>query len=245
MYTSLAGVYDRLMDDIDYRKWADFYMRLIRAAGVEPLSIYECACGTGSLTQELAAYPVRLAASDLSEDMLRRTAEKLRKRGLRVPVVHTDMRSFEVPRRVDAVICACDGVNYLCEEDGVSAFFTRAFAALKSGGVLAFDISTREKLLAEDGQIFCDERDDVACIWKNGMDAEKRVLRMDVSLYIRTSGEMYERTEETHRLRAWTADELTALLAGAGFTDIRFYADGEQIPPRENEKRIHCTSKRP
>ena len=58
MYTDFASVYDRLMADVPYREWADYYAGLLKAGGVLNGPIVECACGTGSLTVELARrYP--------------------------------------------------------------------------------------------------------------------------------------------------------------------------------------------
>ena len=66
MYEAFAAVYDRLMDDFDYPKWADYYLRLLARNGKTPGTICECACGTGSMTVEFAARGLRVTASDLS-----------------------------------------------------------------------------------------------------------------------------------------------------------------------------------
>lgn len=245
MYTSLAHLYDRLMDDVDYAAWARYYIALIETYGKRPASVLECACGTGSLTAELAGYGFKLTATDLSQDMLETAAEKMRRRGVRVPLVRQDMRELEVPRRVEAIISCCDGANYLIDDEGMLAFAQRAFAALRSGGVLAFDVSTREKLRQMGGQIYCDERDEIAAIWKNSFDEETSLLTMDVSLYVQEESGLYRRMEETHVQRGRTAEEITAILEQAGFEEIRVWGDRTFEAPAPGEMRAHFTAKRP
>lgn len=242
MYTSLARLYDRLMDDVDYAAWARYYVAIIEKYGKRPASVFECACGTGSLTAELAKYGFKLAASDLSEEMLEVAGERLRKSGARVPLIRQDMRQMEVPRRVDAVISCCDGVNYLIDDEGALEFAQRAFAALRSGGVLAFDVSAREKLRMMGGQTYCDERDEIAAIWKNSYDEETNCLTMEVSLYVQEENGLYSRHEETHVQRGRTAEEITAILEQAGFADIRVYGDRTFEAPGAEEQRLHFTA---
>lgn len=83
---------------------------------------------------------------DISEDMLGVASEKLRKNGLTVPLICMDMAEFCVHTPADAILCACDGVNYLTSVERTAAFFSSSFRALKPGGTLLFDVSTKYKL---------------------------------------------------------------------------------------------------
>lgn len=245
MYTSLARLYDRLMDDVDYAAWARYYVALIEKYGKRPASVFECACGTGSLTAELAKYGFKLASSDISEEMLEVAGERLRKSGARVPLIKQDMRFLETPRKVEAVIACCDGVNYLTDDEGVLLFAKRAFACLRSGGVLAFDVSTREKLRAMGGQTYCDERDDIAAIWKNSFDEQTSCLTMEVSLFAQEESGLYRRYEEVHVQRGRTAQEIVSALEEAGFADIRVWGDRTFDEPSAQEMRAHFTAMKP
>ena len=73
-YRGFAAVYDLLMDDFDYPSWAAYYLALLRRAGVEPRSLCDCACGTGSLTVEFAGSGMRVTGVDLSQEMLEAAA---------------------------------------------------------------------------------------------------------------------------------------------------------------------------
>ena len=71
-------------------------------------------------------------------------------------------------------------------------FFTAAFDALKSGGVLAFDISSRHKLENVLGNgFFGEERDDAAYLWQNSLDAQKHIVDMDITFFVQERGGLY------------------------------------------------------
>lgn len=242
MYSEMALLYDRLMDDVDYAAWAAYYLELIQKAGGRTGKICECGCGTGSLTVELIKSGANVTATDLSEDMLRVASEKLRKAGRKAPLIRQDMRSLELPGPVDAILCCCDGVNYLTDDRDALAFFKRARESLRQGGVLAFDVSTRDKLSKMDGQIFCEERDDMAYLWKNSWDGETERAHMELSFYVRQPGGLYRRFEERQTQRGWRAETLTALLREAGFEDVRAYGERAFAPSEKGGERIHITA---
>ena len=130
-----AAVYDRLMDDVDYPAWADYYRALLSRArdGAPVRKVCECGCGTGSMTVELARAGLEVVGVDLSAPMLEIAGDKLRRAGVSAPLVCQDMCRLQLHRPVDALVCPCDGVNYLVEDSQVAAFFRRAYALLKPG----------------------------------------------------------------------------------------------------------------
>ena len=195
MYEDFASVYDALMDDYDYDAWAKHYLDLIRdEEGELPVRAAECACGTGNLTVRLAQGGVKMVGVDLSRNMLRHAEEKARKWGVEAAFVCQDMKKLELPRRVGAVLATCDGVNYLTRPEDVQAFFAAAYAQLKPGGKLCFDCSSRHKLEGVMGNAFFgEERDGIATLWQNRLNAETHVLTMDVTFFVREEDGRYRR----------------------------------------------------
>ena len=237
-YRGFAGIYDLLMDDFDYPAWADYYLQLVGQTGAEIRSICECACGTGSLTVHFAKKGLRVTGVDISREMLEPAAEKARQNGVNVQFVCQDMAHLSLPRPVDAIICGCDGVNYLTSDKRVQAFFEAAHAALRPGGVLAFDISSAHKLKNVLGDsFFGEERDEAAYIWQNSLSGD--IVRMDLTFFIHEEGDLYRRVTETHRQRAHEAADLARLLQETGFGEIRIFGDQTFQPPAEDEMRIH------
>ena len=245
MYTDFASVYDRLMADVPYREWADYYAGLLKAGGVLNGPIVECACGTGSLTVELARRYPRITGVDLSGDMLAIAMEKARKHGLMIPMIRQDMRKLSLPRAVNAVLCTCDGVNYLTRAEDVQAFFRAARSALRPGGVLIFDVSTPYKLAVELGAcVRVLTEDDLAYIWQSAFDPGTALfdIRMDV-FACQPSGD-YTRIVEEQTQRAHSREELSSWLTACGFSDIRFTGDRTMTEPGEKEIRWHAMAVR-
>lgn len=53
-YGFLAGCYDELTYDVDYSAWADYVEKHFARRGLPGRTVLDLACGTGSLTWELA-----------------------------------------------------------------------------------------------------------------------------------------------------------------------------------------------
>ena len=200
-YDALSAVYDLFADDFDHPKWAEYYRALLRRAGVEANSLVDAGCGTGLMTVELARAGARVVGVDVSEGMLRAAAERLRREGVRAMLAHEDMCRLSVPRPVDAVICACDGVNYLLSAERTRAFFRAARAAIRPGGALAFDISSRYKLESMCSATAFSERSATRRpISGRTASTEKRhILRMDITFFVREADGRYRRFEEDTR----------------------------------------------
>jgi len=237
-YRGFAGIYDLLMDDFDYPAWAEYYMQLLAGTGVEINSLCECACGTGALTMHFAKAGKRVTGVDISREMLELAAEKARQNGVQVQFVCQDMARLQLPRSVDAIICSCDGVNYLTSDKRVKAFFDAAHAALRPGGAFAFDISSAHKLKNVLGDsFFGEERDEAAYIWQNSLNGD--IVDMDLTFFIQEEDDLYRRVTEHHRQRAHEAENLVRLMEESGFKDIRVYGDRTFEAPAQDELRIH------
>ena len=222
-YEALARVYDRLITPEERERWMrDIPLRLREAGLRPPMSVLDLACGTGLMALQLARMGFKVTGVDLSEEMLERAAENARARGVFVPFVRQDMRELSLHRPVDAVLCSCDGFNYLTEAADVDAAMAAVHRSLKKGGYFLFDVSTRETLAAMGDQFFGEEEDEVAYIWENRYDEASCCLTMDVTLFIREDAkrDLFRRQREIHVQRGHSAEELTAALDRAGF-DVR------------------------
>ena len=247
MYTAFAAVYDALMDSVPYEAWAAHYRKLLSLCGVQDKGkCVECACGTGNLTLPLRRAGLQITGMDLSGEMLAAAMDKARRQGLSIPFVRQDMRFLSVPRRVDAVLATCDGVNYLTAPADVQAFFAAAYAALRPGGALIFDVSTPEKLRNTLGNqtLFSDD-DEISYIWRNRFDETTACVTLNLSLFVRRADGAYDRLEETQLQRAHTRRELRAWLQDAGFSDIRFFGRLRLTPPRTGDDRWHVAAIKP
>lgn len=244
-YEGFADLYDALMDDVDYDAWSAYYLALLGRLGVQPKTLCDCACGTGSMAVRFAERGIRVTGVDLSGEMLAHAQEKARRRGVQAMFVRQDMCALALPRPVDALVCACDGVNYLLDDGRVREFFQRAHDSIRTGGALAFDISSPYKLERVLGDnFFGEERDEAAYLWSNAFDSKARVVTMDLTFFVRQEGDLYRRFSEVHRQRAHEPERLAELLEEAGFRDVGIFGDKTFEPPRPEETRVHIAARR-
>ena len=239
IYEKLAEFYDELMGDVDYDAWAEYIHGLLQKAKIPVRKVFETACGTGMLSIRLRKMGYDVAASDISGEMLAEAEENARRAGVKLPFAQMDMRRLQIPRQ-DAVVCACDGVNYLLERREVRAFFSGAYAALREGGLLLFDVSSAYKLEHILGnELFYDDGETLTCFWQNRWDAAKRRVSMELTFFSRQEkGELYARSDEEQVQAAYTAEELKKMLAEAGFSRVEVYDFGTGNQPSAETERL-------
>ena len=230
------------MADVDYPAWAAFYHGLLCRCGVAAGTVCECACGTGGLTLPLAA-TYDMIGVDQSGDMLSVAMDKARRAGLAIPFVQMHMQQLALHRPADGVLCTCDGINYLPNEQEIAAFFRAAYQALRPGGALIFDVSTPYKLQTLLGnRLLYEDADDVTYLWKNTYTETGCRVDMSLTIFQRETSGLYTRILEDQTQYGYTQGVLERLLQEAGFGDIAVYGDRTAEPPRATEKRWHIAA---
>lgn len=246
MYGEFSAVYDHLMDDVDYEGWFAHYMALLCHGGMpSPKRAADLCCGTGQFALRLAARGIDTVGIDASEGMLAMAQQKARKMGVKAMFCRMDVTRFALHRPVDAMICACDGINYLTVPGAVRSFFACAHEYLTPGGVLAFDISTPYKLAQVlGGQTFGEDREDVTYLWQNDYDPKKKLCHMDLILFRKQHDGSYAKAVEHHIQRAHDVQELSQWLKEAGFSNIEVFSQMTMEPPKLEDHRIHVIAKK-
>jgi len=241
-YEFLAGSYDALTTDVDYPRWAEYIQRHF-TKGRPVRTVLDLACGTGSLTRELALRGYEVTGVDLSEDMLALAEEKCRDLKPRPRFFHQRMEALRLPESVDACVCCLDSVNYVLKPQSLRRTFQRVYEALEPGGLFLFDADTPEKLAGMDGQVFLDETEDVFCVWRGEYSPKRRVCSFWMDIFER-SGAGWLRGGELHEEYAYTMDELEEYLRQAGFTRIKRYGELRFRAPKEGEQRVFFTARK-
>lgn len=240
-YEALAGAYDELTVDVEYRRRADYLERLFRKSAVPVRTVLDLACGTGTLACLLARRGYAVVATDGSEEMLTQAQRKAE--GLEHPplFVHQSMPRLRLAEPVDAAVSTLDSLNYLTRAVDVRQTFHRVYQALRPGGAFVFDVNSLYKFRRMDGQVWLDETEDVYCVWRTEFSEKTRICTYWVDLFQR-QGDHWRRSAEEHRERAWTEDELRLWLTEAGFARVQVTGDLRQGAPRPDEDRLifHC-----
>ena len=244
-YEYLAGCYDRFTADVDYAAWADYLEKHFSRSKRPIHTVLDLACGTGSLTCELARRGYEMIGSDLSEEMLALAAEKARDvDGIPPIFLHQAMEDLDLYGTIDACVCCLDSVNYVTRPKLLARAFQRVHTFLMPGGLFLFDINTPDKLRGLDGQLFMDEDEDTCCIWRADYSPRRRICTYGMDLFFREDGDLWRRMEEVHEEYAYEPDELERMLRQAGFRHIRQYGERKMRAPKPGEQRIFFTARK-
>ena len=243
-YRFLAGCYDRFTYDVDYAAWAGYIEKHFRKRPLPGNTVLDLACGTGSLTRELALRGYEMIGADQSPEMLAEAAEKNRGAAPIEPIfLCQSMEKLDLYGTIDACVCCLDSVNYITDPKKLARAFQRVHLFLMPGGLFLFDINTPEKLAGLDGQVFLDETEDAYCVWRAEFSRRICTYFMDIFRLDPSTGQ-WDRGEELHRERAYTVEELTAMLEEAGFVDVQTWGERKLRPPKPGEQRIFFTARK-
>jgi len=245
-YTGFAFVYDELMDEVDYDGWVKYLEDIIDKEDVKVKNILELACGTGNLTIPLAKKDYDIAGIDISYEMLGVAREKAEKEGIELVLLEQDITEldFEIDN-LDCVLCACDGFNYIIDDEDLEGVFKKAYKLLKDDGLFIFDISSYYKLSQVLGNnMYGENREDVTYMWQNFFYEEDNTLDMDLAFFIKDEEGKFDKFEEEHRQRAYTKEEIVGILNESGFDNIKVYGDFTFEEPKSTSQRIFFACKK-
>jgi SAM-dependent methyltransferase len=211
---------------------------LLRAArGAGP--VLELGCGSGLLTERIAAAGLPVVGVDASRAMLRRARARCAAHARRVRLVARDFARLRLPP-VHPVALAChDVLNHLPSEAALRRALASVRGALAPGGVLVFDALTERafatywpdnvhRLEGPHGDLWMD------CDW----DPRRRRGTVHMTAYVRRGRGRYARHETT--LHEWAHDDrrLARALFAAGFDEVwrrpwSAWADARSSEPPE------------
>lgn len=245
-YTDFASVYDELMDNTPYGQWCDNIVNVLGEYGINDGLVLDLGCGTGSLTQLLAAKGYDMIGVDYSEEMLNIACQKREKSGCDILYLNQDMREFELYGTVRAIVSICDSINYLLEDEDVVTCFKLVNNYLDPKGIFFFDFNTNYKYETIIGdRVIAETRDDCSFIWENFYDPEEMMNEYDLTVFVRENKEepdTFRRFQETHFQRGYTLEEMRGFIEEAGLVFLKAYdADTlEEVTPQS--QRIYCVA---
>ena len=241
-YRSFAEVYDLFMDNVPYEEWSVYLQQLLKENGVEDGLVLDLGCGTGTLTELLAAQGYDMIGVDASEEMLQAAMEKRTRSGQDILYLLQDMREFELYGTVRAVVSICDSINYILEYEDLVRVFTLVNNYLDPGGVFIFDMNTAYKYRDVIGDsTIAESREACSFIWDNFFDPETGTNQYDLTLFVRESEKeaLYRRFDETHLQRAY---EISDVLRAAEEGGMKAEAVNDAFthePPKKDSQRIY------
>ncbi len=244
-YTSFAAVYDTFMDNIPYEEWGEYLKSLLQEYGVYDGLVLELGCGTGNMTEILAASGYDMIGVDNAEEMLEIAMEKRTESEFDILYLQQDMRSFELYGTVKAVVCICDSINYILEEEELEKVFRLVNNYLDPGGMFIFDFNTIYKYreILRD-QTIAENREECSFIWDNYYYEEERINEYELSLFIREAhSDLYRKYQETHFQKAYDLETIKRLVTQSGLEYIMAYDAFTREVPTKTSERIYVIAK--
>lgn len=244
-YACFAEVYDRLMDDVDYKKRSDYLLSLFEKHDKCPTLLLDLACGTGGFSNELALRNIEVIGVDMSEEMLAVARENSAQKGTEVLFLCQKAEELDLYGTVDGAICCLDSLNHITDYKAFCTAIERVTLFLETGRLFIFDVNTvfkHKNILADN--TFIIDRDDIYCVWQNETDENAILTDIFLDFFISDGDGCYRRSGEEFSERAYTDDELRRAINAAGLETVAVYADMSDTPPESDTDRVIYVTKK-
>ncbi|MCH5268066.1 MAG: class I SAM-dependent methyltransferase [Lachnospiraceae bacterium] len=244
IYGGFADTYDIFMDNIPYGDWHTYLRKLLLKQGVSDGIVVDLGCGTGNMTRLLAEDGYDMIGVDMSAEMLEYARQKCQESVL---LLQQDMRKLELYGTAAAMICVCDGMNYLLETEDLRQVFRRVQQFLDVGGVFVFDMKTAHFYETQLGdRTITDNREDVTLIWDNVYHTDTGINEYVLTIYQLSDdgNDLFERVDEHHVQRAYPCETVQRLLDETGFSVESVYEAFTENMPGKDSERIYFVAKK-
>ena len=134
-YEMLAQYYDELLQD---EEALSLWLEYIESEKFD--SVLELASGSGVMASILKKKGYEVIASDISEEM-----KEASKKNYDGQYLILNMTDYHLDKKFDLILCICDSINYLYEDE-LDDFFRCAFEHLNDNGRLIFDMHHKDRL---------------------------------------------------------------------------------------------------
>jgi len=239
-YEQFAYLYDELMNDVPYHKWAELVGDCIEKYHPQARQLLDLACGTGQLSIRFAEKGLSVTGVDLSEDMLSVAQTKSAEKGLDIRYYQQNMAELEGLGPFDVIGIFCDSLNYLQSEEEVRETFQRVREHLNDQGLFIFDVHSIYKVM----QIFMNQTfaiadEEISYIWNCFQGEFPNSIEHELSFFVldQNTGK-YDRYDELHFQRTFPVETYKEWLSQAGFELLAVTADFEEVPPQAQSERV-------
>ena len=252
-YGAISSVYDKINSHVDYVAWADFFEKCFdKHLKERPELVLDLACGTGSMTLELAKRGYDMIGVDGSSEMLNIAFDRKYDLELKNDVLFLlqDMREFELYGTVGAITCCLDSLNYLVGEGELDRVFALAHNYLDPDGLFLFDVNTPykfENIYGNNTYVYEEEDcgEGAFCVWQNYFDEKTRLCDFKLTVFEKDeeSRGAYFRRDEEQTERCYSRNEIADTLEKNGFELIGIYSDFDLTPAHDSDERWYFVAR--
>lgn len=243
-YSALASCYDSMTPDVNYSKYVDVLIKLSQKYGCTPDIVLDLACGTGSLSLELASRGLDVIGIDASYEMLSEATLKNAEAETNILFLCQKMEDLDLYGTVGAVYCCLDSVNHLPDVSALNKAFSRVGLFLEPGGVFIFDVITKERMERLNTQAYIREADGVFCSYRYSFNKKNSRQRIDLDIFTANNKGLYRRESESIYETAFTLEEIDHALSLGGMDRVGVHGEFALRAPRDGEERLTVVAKR-
>lgn len=203
-------------------------------------AVVDLGCGPGTYTIPLARRGARVTGVDLSTAMLDRVRAAALAAGVDVRLVQADLREFVEPDAFDLALSMHTSFGLFTEPEDNMRVLRNVLASLTPGGRLLIDLYGKENLARDRGgepKVF--DVDGGTVVVRGTVLDDWTRFRDD---FILVRGDTARRGVVVHHL--YSAVELKAMLAEAGFMDIECFGGFDAVPYDNRAQRLIVTGRR-
>ena len=244
-FDNFSRFYDLLTDNVEYKKRADYFCRLLSLCGINGGILLDLACGTGSISVEMAKKGFDVIGVDSSIGMLNAARQKTYESGEQILLLNQSMDDIDLFGTVDCAVCVLDSINHLDGAQQVKRTFEKVSLFMNPGGAFAFDVNTLYKhknVLADNTFVY--DLDELYCVWQNSFNEADGSVDISLDFFEEDDGAYY-RSYESFTEMAYDLADIAKWLEDAGFEVIGIFDDmtTEKAHP-ETERAVFLAKKK-
>lgn len=222
-FNRYAQFYDLFYQKKDYKRESEFVFELLKNLGLKkPRRILDVGCGTGGHVLRLAEKGFHVDGIDLSADMVKIAASKIKKARLGdlASVSVGDIRKHVSEARYDLVIAMFAVIGYLTETKHLISAFKNIETMLQEYGAFVFDVWFGPTVLNDlpGARIneFSSGESQILRLVEPELDVRRQVVNVHYRILETKGKSQVDRIDELHVMRYFFIQELELMLQSAG-----------------------------
>ncbi|MCX6718094.1 MAG: class I SAM-dependent methyltransferase [Candidatus Staskawiczbacteria bacterium] len=217
-FQKYADFYDKVYENKDYKKEADFLKNVIKKySSIKVGNILSLGCGTASHDIILAKSGFKILGVDKSPKMIEIAKQKAKKENADIKFKIADISNFKAGGKFDFAMAMFNTLGYMAENEAMENTIKNTGRLLKKNALFAFDCWYGPAVLKNRPEDR--EKTIGGFIRKTGqkLDIEKSIV--DINFKIFKDGII--KINENHKIRFWYLPELEYFFAKNGFKIIK------------------------
>jgi SAM-dependent methyltransferase len=221
------------MNHKKYKVWDSLIAEAIKKYSIPKGICLDIACGTGKVSGLLLRRGFRVLGVDKAKKMLDIAHENFPA----ADFLESDIRNFTIAEQGKAIMAVSfyDSLNYLLRGGDILKMFRAVRKNLAQGAIFLFDINTREHIAVSQKnkpRVFELKKEKAFVIFR--FSGENRIWVVDIDLFIKQKGGLYELYRERHIERGYDERDIVPLIKKAGFSllevkrENKVYDDGKE-----------------